>query len=249
MVLRPYLQESPDSRLTEFRRHLQQQRLLTEARGRNNIQQKPEKETTTSHTGTDPIPQSTGTQTNGLTPSGVSPETGMSSSARISCPLDDRNLRPSVGRGQREGDTFEQQTFIVASPNTRLKRKHDERSNHNAYGKNSDVRPHLHMSCDILPCGESGPHEHTDQDVNDRLHHIGYVGLHRQDGHVEHDRTQHFDRHGNRRPDPEYEGVQGRVFPEKSMPHRTTKPVQPDKHGTHHPRTRGLGDRKVPSFE
>ncbi|XP_072166016.1 uncharacterized protein [Diadema setosum] len=166
-------EESPDSKLAEFRRRLQQQRLLSGAMATGHIPRMTAGAGTggTTHTGTDPIPQAASTQTNGSMPPlddhthGSYTDTG----AYAECPKkaarilhECRDTRPH------------HEPIAVASPNVdppprtgtawhRYSGPNREPSQH------CDVVPHIHLACDILPCDESRPHRHTSRDVDARL--------------------------------------------------------------------------------
>ncbi|XP_041470781.1 uncharacterized protein LOC121420273 [Lytechinus variegatus] len=155
------------SRLENFRRRLQQQKLLTEARVASNIQQGPTKAATTTHSGTDPIPQSIATQTGRAGSSCIQTGSGSHLYDQASHLQQERTLRSDT---LRVGEEECHQPYPVASPNVQAAESrwgHDPMSVPN-------VVPHLHMSCDILPCGERGPHVHTERDVKDRVDNVGH---------------------------------------------------------------------------
>ncbi|XP_071492140.1 uncharacterized protein [Diadema antillarum] len=157
-------EESPDSKLAEFRRRLQQQRLLSGATATGHTLQTTMRAGTggTTHTGTDPIPQAASTQTNGSIPPsddhthGSYTDTG----AHAECPKkaarilhECRDTRPH------------HEPIAVASPNVdppprtgTASHRHSDPNRESS--QHCDVVPHVHLACDILPCDESRPHRH-----------------------------------------------------------------------------------------
>ncbi|XP_063959646.1 uncharacterized protein LOC129266322 [Lytechinus pictus] len=154
------------SRLEDFRRRLQQQKLLTEARVASNVQQGPAKAATTTHTGTDPIPQSIATQTRRAGSSCTQTGSGSHFYDQASRLEQERTSRSDT---VREGEEECPQPYPVASPNVQAA---ESRGGYDPMSV-PNVVPHLHMSCDILPCGERGPHVHTDRDVKERVDNVG----------------------------------------------------------------------------
>lgn len=172
-------ENTADSKLAEFRQRLQQQRLLTQARATSDIQ--PVRETSTSHTGTDPIPQSTATQTNGETASRVCDLN--TDGSRL---VRGGDLKTGGDGGGKRTDFDKPGGVTVASPNV-INRKS---RTHSARDYIDDVTPHLHLSCDILPCNKRGPHQHSQSDLSDRVRLSGYDGLDQPDRCSERDRLQ-----------------------------------------------------------
>eukprot|EP00057_Strongylocentrotus_purpuratus_P021859 XP_011676333.1 PREDICTED: uncharacterized protein LOC100891275 [Strongylocentrotus purpuratus] len=165
--------EEGDSRLADFRRRLEQQRLLTEAIVASNVLHVPVIDATTTHTGTDPIPQSIATQTGRGVPSCDQTGSRSLSSNQASCLLQERTLTSDTMQEEDE-ECSSQRVYPVASPNIQDVRTHRGHEHERV----PNITPHLHMSCDILPCGKRGPHVHSARDVKDKVKFVGHGKLH-----------------------------------------------------------------------
>ncbi|XP_071959139.1 uncharacterized protein [Antedon mediterranea] len=122
-----------DSKLSEFRERLRHQEQVSGLR-----LSYPSRDQTR-HTGNDPIPQTIATQTNGM--SQARSELNQSP---------DRNSAQFSENNVQIADKHDVLPVQISSP------KHKDY----LHGK-PGVVPHLHMSCDIIPCHDVTHHEHT----------------------------------------------------------------------------------------
>ncbi|XP_030833572.1 uncharacterized protein LOC100892209 isoform X2 [Strongylocentrotus purpuratus] len=174
--------EEGDSRLADFRRRLEQQRLLTEARDASNVPQVPVIDATTTHTGTDPIPQSIATQTGRGVPSCDQTGSRSLSSGQTACLLQERTSTSDTMQGEDE-EFSNQRVYPVASPNIQDVRTHRGHE----LERLPNITPHLHMSCDILPCDKRGPHVHSARDVVDKVKFVGHGKMHHHQTETDHE--------------------------------------------------------------
>ncbi|XP_072048733.1 uncharacterized protein [Amphiura filiformis] len=184
--------EDDNSKLEDFRRRIKQQQMLSQSR--QGITTLPvETNEPVRHMGTDPIPQSIATQTNGMLPSSGTSVLPSSGHNVLNPPDNIQSVPVAKGRSHDEYVGYEQdvpvrdnaesqrgkmsqfetvdQTVFDARHGGRkhiIASPHIERTSAPGRGQSSSVAPHWHLACDIIPCEQSNPHKHGEDAAKKR---------------------------------------------------------------------------------
>ncbi len=184
---------SANTTLEDFRKRLRQHQVLSQSR-QGILILLPQTDEIVRHMGTDPIPQSISTQTNGMMPSSGNNMLPSSGPNVLNVPGGTQLVtmeRPSNVCAEYEHDEpvrdnedaqkqkMSQMDARTPVSHSRIRDRkhlmacpHIERTHAPEKGQSSSIAPHWHLACDIIPCEQSDPHVHVENVVqihdNDR---------------------------------------------------------------------------------